>query len=949
MLSITKSLRVRLPGVSPAAIGGTLATRLLATAMSFAAGVIAARDLGVQGRATFAVMISVPTVLSIVMVLGMDNANARFAGTSHTAFRQIVRWSVAFSLVAGSALAGLWLLLGHLWPVVLLGVPFRLAVVAAAMCPVTLLTTLIGTAEIGRGRVRTYNLASTVPTACHLLGVCGLLAAGSLTPTSCFLSALAGQLLCAGVLLAATTARVHDDGEPVSARTFGSFAIRAYLPNLIHYGMQRLDVPVIQLLAGATAVAMYAVALPLAEAMFLLPTAVALVMFPAVTSGAVDARAAVRIARTLFVAAAVSAAVAAAVAPFLIPAVYGRSYSGAVPVIWAMLPGLVLFGASRPLQAYLAAADLLRPVIAATLISALVNVALLTVLTPRYAAVGAGAADSAGYLVFAVLVGRGVRLGVRAGRRHPAESTTQARPTAPARPSVGRLSLKTVGDRLRSAYPRQLGSVAFSRAPMVAAALLTAAGVGHVAMAHRSAVSAADVVSALGAAGPVVIVLALLLIPDAGLYALAAAIPLSQSDVGTTLISPRRLAALMLVCLVGRVVSGRKITWPKPIGALITVGTVGYLVAASAVMGDANLPGTGSWQYLLLACAPLLLMPLVAEPGPALDRALLVFCCGSVILAVIEIVQAGSIFAMKGDLTPADTAVLAITQEGAANHNAVGALFVMAAAVLLRRCATVRKGLPRLATGAGVVVLALGVAYSLSRAAYLAGIAVIAIYAARRSLRGLLALGVGAACLVTLLPAAIAARFDSILGGAPDANSAVRLDLWSSALRVFEAHPVFGVGYLNFARQLPAYYQATGDYEVMFLQLPLLEFAHNTYLTVLSQTGLVGAVGIGSLAVLGALRTQRAIRSGDPAGEAALLAMVGAGVCSLFGEVLLVPPLLAGLMLIIVAPKPAAADVPSQPSSPSQPQPSPPVQASPPVPARASAVAVASTVVAVQR
>jgi hypothetical protein len=187
VLSITKSLRVRLPGVSPAAIGGTLATRVLATAMSFAAGVVVARGMGVQGRATFAVMISVPTVLSIITVLGMDNANARFAGTSHTAFRQIVRWSVAFSLGPGSVLAGLWLLLGHLWPVVLLGVPFRLALIAALMCPVTLLTSLLGTAEIGRGRVRTYNLASAVPSAFHLVGVCGLLAAGSLTPTSCFL------------------------------------------------------------------------------------------------------------------------------------------------------------------------------------------------------------------------------------------------------------------------------------------------------------------------------------------------------------------------------------------------------------------------------------------------------------------------------------------------------------------------------------------------------------------------------------------------------------------------------------------------------------------------------------------------------------------------------------------------------------------------------------------
>jgi O-antigen ligase len=98
----------------------------------------------------------------------------------------------------------------------------------------------------------------------------------------------------------------------------------------------------------------------------------------------------------------------------------------------------------------------------------------------------------------------------------------------------------------------------------------------------------------------------------------------------------------------------------------------------------------------------------------------------------------------------------------------------------------------------------------------------------------------------------------------------------------------------------------------MFLQFPLLEFAHNTYLTVLSQTGLLGATGIGLLTALGAHRVWSAIRAGDPAGEAALLALAGAGICSAFGEVLLVPPLLAGLLLIVLAAgrrAPAAAPV----------------------------------------
>ncbi|WP_370149082.1 O-antigen ligase family protein [Streptacidiphilus sp. EB129] len=880
-------MRARLPGVSPGAVGSTFAARVLATAISFAAGVISARGLGVQGRGVLAVMVSVPAVLSIVAVLGMDNANARFAGISHTAFRQIVRWSLAFSLVCGSAAAGFWLLLGGLCPPVLLAVPFRLALLSAALCPLTLLTTLLGTAEIGRGRVTTYNLATATPSACYLAGVVGLLATGSLTVTNCFLFVLAGQSVGAVVLLAVAAVRVHPDGEPVPVRRFGGFAIKAYLPNVLHYGMLRLDVPVIQLLAGAGAVALYAVALPVAEGLSLLPTAVALVLFPQVTSGAVDARAATRIAGTVFAATAVAAAVVAVGVPVLIPAIYGQPYARAAWVVWAMLPGLVLFGAGRSLQAYLAATDRLRPVITATGAGAAVNLALLVALTPSYGAVGAAAADSAGYLVFAVVIGRYARLGTRAGRLR-ARSGAAVRALRAARPSAG------LRRRWREVRAWREWFAMDGRSVLPAALVLPAAAAAGL-LASASASAAAGV-------GLGVLVLVLLLIPDAGLYALALMVPLSQSEAGASLVTPKRLVALMLICVLSRAVNGRGIVWPRPAGAWVTVGTVGYLIAASAVIGGTDAWGTRNWQYLLLVCAPLLLLPLLAAPGPTLDRVLVVFCCGSVVLAVVEIVLAGSVFASNGNKAPDDVALLAISQPGVANHNAVGALLVMAAAVLLARARGARAGLPQLACWAGVVVLTVGVAYSLSRAAYLAMIAVLAIRALRRPLRGFLTLGLGVTCLVPLLPAAIAARSASALGGGTlDSDSAVRLDLWSSALRMFDTHPLFGVGYLNFAGLLPTYYRATGNYNVMFLQFPLLEFAHNTYLTVLSQTGLLGAAGIGLLAVLGTRRAWAAVRSGEPAGEAALLALAGAGICSAFGEVLLVPPLLAGLVLIVLA------------------------------------------------
>ncbi len=873
MQVVIDRLRAKLPGLSVRAVSGTVGIRLAAMALTFAAGIVAARLLGPHGRAVLAVMISVPGVCSVLGVLGLDNANARFAGLSHTAYRQIVRWSAGYAIVAGVALPGAWLAAGRLWPAVMLGLTLREAVLTGVLCPVVLLTTLLGTAEVGRGRVMAYNAATGLPTLIYLIAVTVLAASGHLTVTTCFLAAFAGQVVSAIVLVSMSRDRVHPDGEELAPGRYRGYAMRAYLPNLAHYGLLRMDIPVIQLLAGTTAVALYAVALPVAEGLLLLPAAVALVLFPDVTSRSVDRDSTRSISRAVFAVTAALGAVAAFIAPLLIPAIYGQAYRGSVAVIWVMLPGLILFSSGRTLQAYLAATDHLRPVIIATLVGATVNVALLLALTPGLGAVGAGAADSIGYAIFTMIL-----------------AVVAARPARRRRPFAS-LSLMALG------LP-----VLARRAALVALVPAAAIAAGYLA---TLSFTAATALIAIGLSA------ACLLIPNLGLYVLAIAIPFSQSSTGLAIISPRKLFALLIICLLSQIIAGR-VTRPRPRSIALTAAVVSYLLASSAFMSGAEVNGASHWQGLALTCAPLMLLPFVAGPGPELGRVLTLLSFSCVGLAVIEIINSGAALTTSADLSPADSAVAAIRQAGTANHNAFGALLVMALAVLLVRYTAAGTQLARLAAIAGVIVLILGVAYSFSRASYFGTIAVLFFYAIRRSIRGLIALVIGLACLLPILPTAVTARFSTALhNGGTDPDSAVRIDLWNSALHMLSAHPLFGVGYLNFASQLPSYFQATGNYNVAFLQFPLLQFAHNTYLTVLSQSGIIGAAGVASLIVLGWRRAWSADRTGDATGEAAILSMVGVGTCSLFGEVLLVPPLLYAFLLVILA---ARDRIPGQPN-----------------------------------
>ncbi len=66
-----RGLRLALPGVRPATVGGTIGVRVASSVLGLGAAIITARGLGPHGRAQLAVMVAVPGLFSVVAVLGM--------------------------------------------------------------------------------------------------------------------------------------------------------------------------------------------------------------------------------------------------------------------------------------------------------------------------------------------------------------------------------------------------------------------------------------------------------------------------------------------------------------------------------------------------------------------------------------------------------------------------------------------------------------------------------------------------------------------------------------------------------------------------------------------------------------------------------------------------------------------------------------------------------------
>jgi O-antigen ligase len=188
------------------------------------------------------------------------------------------------------------------------------------------------------------------------------------------------------------------------------------------------------------------------------------------------------------------------------------------------------------------------------------------------------------------------------------------------------------------------------------------------------------------------------------------------------------------------------------------------------------------------------------------------------------------------------------------------------------------------AAGLAALLLAVGLIKSESRGGLVAfAVAVIlSLFAFPRQRKwvvsGLLILVAVFGVTLALNPSALQ-RFQTV------GNGSGRTDEWTVALRMFRAHPVTGVGDANYVVVARDYTRRPGTLTEAQYLVSQPEVAHNTYLQLLSETGIVG-LALLVITAAGCLRAgwvaaAKFRLAGDPALETLSRGMVIAGVAML--------------------------------------------------------------------
>jgi O-antigen/teichoic acid export membrane protein len=380
----------------------TLLFRGVSTPVAFALVVIQSRFLDPSGRGRFVLVVLTVTILARLLgQFGVAVTSLSRKGDLHP----LVRRGLAWTLVLGLAGVGLILVAGALID----SFGLRLAAIAAPALVPNILNACLSGVLLGSARIRLWNYIQVLPPLLTLGGMLVVIvglggrvdAAVAVWTLSYFLTSAFALVATRDLWLPLRHAPLFDEPARAIVRLGCGMGI-VQIVNLIGY---RVELFVLDHFKGLASVGIYSIGMQAAEAMWLIPAAMAsAITAPVVHDTSEGAARLIRqaCAKSLLYTSAVAVAVGVA-APFVIPPLFGEDFRGAARPLALLLPGIVAYAPVTILVVYLSIRRA-RPRLSlfVSIVGLVVTTGMSFVFIPPYGASGAAVASAIGYAAGAV-------------------------------------------------------------------------------------------------------------------------------------------------------------------------------------------------------------------------------------------------------------------------------------------------------------------------------------------------------------------------------------------------------------------------------------------------------------------------------------------------------------------------------------------------------------------
>jgi O-antigen/teichoic acid export membrane protein len=392
-------------------IGAAALVNVAATTTAAVAGLLIARHLGPAGRGQYAAVLAWFGITVMIGEIGQPAALCFYVASAATRGRDYVATAGRLMLASG----GLTAVIGWFIAPVLarqdetLTVSFRLMFA-------TCIVSYVGASYLFGLQARSiilWNAARLVQPVGYLALIAVIAIIHHLTLFVAILAFVASScvqtivawLLCRRVDLSAGS---FDARLARPLLRYGSSQVAGNAPSMVN---ARLDQVILAGYAPYQTLGLYAVAVSLSSLAFPVVAAIGNVVFPRIaarheTSTLLLERRAVQASLVL---ATGLLAVIALLAPWVLPTLFGRAYSQAVPLVWVLCVGSLFLASGQVMGDLLRGRGQPLAVAVAQGVGAAFTVILLIVLLPLFSALGAAIASTIAYLATFVVLAFALR------------------------------------------------------------------------------------------------------------------------------------------------------------------------------------------------------------------------------------------------------------------------------------------------------------------------------------------------------------------------------------------------------------------------------------------------------------------------------------------------------------------------------------------------------------
>lgn len=383
----------------------TFVAQIIIFILGFLAHIILARVLGPTDRGVYALIILIASILGLLGTIGIESSNVYYSAKTKYKLNDIISNSLISSIGLGSAIILLFWLVSttnicqnflkannidpfHLW-------------LAAGTVPIIFMGNFFQAILLGKEEITKYNGVSILQSILELgliITFLVVLGRGLLGAILSYTLTRIGIVL-ALFLLINKLGRISFSINWRLLKDTVHYGLKGYLGSIIQFLNYRLDMFLVAYFLDVTAVGYYAIAVGMAERLWIIPQSMAKILFPKV-SGIEEVQAnkltpkASR--HSFFIAFILSIAMLILAKP-LIYFLFGPRFLPALRPLIILLPSIVAFSLAKVL-----ASDLLgrgRPELntLAACVSLAVNIPLNLFLIPRLGITGAALATTVAY------------------------------------------------------------------------------------------------------------------------------------------------------------------------------------------------------------------------------------------------------------------------------------------------------------------------------------------------------------------------------------------------------------------------------------------------------------------------------------------------------------------------------------------------------------------------